>query len=244
MAVGRLLQTSALSKASLGSYLHNRGVSLSPEVFWPQFGEPEGRQKPFWPCLESIAVLFSSISFDGSSLHIKDLEYDEFESPRLDMSKVNPLLVAAARAAKQMPKLLEMKVTIKADPAMRYPLCEMAFAARDYCTKEDLEGDHAAVRNEKSIIMDSRKLRLDEVDLSKPRVSVVMPIDCTVDGLLGQVWKTSKGEDVDYKLRYCMLPHDDYEDYPDEWENYVPDDYGSPSEYDDEDNHDYILEYI
>lgn len=97
---------------------------------------------------------------------------------------------------------------------MDYPLCEMAFAAQGYCSEEDIKGEHAGLRLDGLIFLDSRKLVLlsDQLDLSKPRVSVVMPSKCTIESRLVQVWKTSKGEDVDYKVCYGFVHDDDYDE--------------------------------
>ena len=214
MAVHRLLQSPNLLKVTLGDLNLGRCIRFTPELFWPQLKEFGGGQKPFWPCLQSIIVMISSVSPDGTSLHICEHLVGEFESARLDMNKVNPLFMAAARAAQHMPKLLEMKLGIKAHKDMDYPLCEMAFAAQGYCSEEDIKGEHAALRLDGFIFSDSRKLVLlsDQLDLSKPRVSVVMPSKCTIDSRLAQVWKTSKGEDVDYKVCYGFVHDDDYDE--------------------------------
>ena len=126
------------------------------------------------------------------------------------MNKVNPLFMAAARAAQYMPKLLEMKLRVDMD----CPLCEMAFAAQGYCSEEDIKGyimlpyvltDLYSRAQEKLV------LRSYQLDLSKPRVSVVMPSKCTIDSRLAQVWKTSRG-DVDYKVCSGFVHHHDDED--------------------------------
>ncbi|KAK3176741.1 hypothetical protein OEA41_008066 [Lepraria neglecta] len=236
MAVHRLLQSPNLLKVTLGDPNHNCCVRFTPELFWPQLEEFGGRQKPFWPCLQSIIVMISSVSPDGTRLHIHEHLVGEFESVRLNMDKVNPLFMAAARAAQHMPKLLEMKLGVEAHKDMDNPLCEMAFAAQGYCSEEDIKGDHAALRLDGFIFSDSRKLVLlsDQLDLSKPRVSVVMPSKCTIDSRLAQVWKTSKGEDIDYKVCYGFV-HDD-DDY-DEDSDY-DDDYDEDNDYDDDNDED------
>ena len=215
MAVHRLLQSPNLLKVTLGDPNLNSRVRFTPELFWPQLKEFGGGQKPFWPCLQSIIVMISSVSPDGTRLHIHEHLVGEFESVRLNMNKVNPLFMAAARAAQYMPKLLEMKLGVEAHKDMDNPLCEMAFAAQGYCSEEDIKGDHAALRLDGFIFPGSRKLvlRSYQLDLSKPRVSVVMPSKCTIDSRLAQVWKTSKGENVDYNV--CsgfVLDDDDDED--------------------------------
>ena len=72
----------------------------------------------------------------------------------------------------------------------------------DHCSKEDTEGYHAALRLAGFIFPDSRTLVLlsCQLDLSKPRVSITLPSSCEVDSRLAQIWKISKGEDVDYKI--------------------------------------------
>lgn len=175
-ALHGLLQSPNLLKVTLGH------VRITPELFWPRLEEFGGRQNPFWPCLQSMTVMISSEWPDGTSLHIHEHLIGEFESARLDMSKVNPLFMAAARAAQYMPKLLEMKLRVQGHKDMDNSLCEMAFAAQGYCSEEDIKGDHAALRIDGFIFSDSRFLLLpsDLLDLSKPRVSVVMPSRCTV----------------------------------------------------------------
>ena len=226
MAVHRLLQSPNLLKVTLGDPNLNRGVRFTPELFWPQLQGFEGGQKPFWPCLQSITLMISSVSPDGTWLHIHEHLVGEFESARLNMDKVNPLFMAAARAAQYMPKLLEMKLGVQAHKDMDIPFCEMAFAAQGYCSEEDIKGYHAALRLDGFIFLGSRKLALlsDQLDLSKPRVSVVMPSKCKIDSRLAQVWKTSKGEDVDYKVSYGFV-HDD-------------DDYDEDNDYDEDEDED------
>lgn len=210
VAVHRLLQSPNLVKVNIGDVKLNRCVCVTPELFWPQLGELGELQKPFWPCLQSITVKISSISPDGTWIHIHEHLFSEFESVRLNMNKVNPLLMAAAQAALYMPKLLEMKLSIEAHHNMDCPLCEMAFTAQGYHSEEDIKGYHAALRLDGFISLGSRELDLSsyQLDLSKPRVSVVMPSKCTIDSRLAQVWKTSKGDDVDYKACSGFV-HDD-----------------------------------
>ena len=219
VAVHRLLQSPNLLQVNLGDPDLNRGVRFTPELFWPQLEEFGGRQEPFWPCLQSIIVLISSVSPDGTRLHIHEHLVGEFESVRLNMDKVNPLFMAAARAAQHMPKLLEMKIRVEGHKDMDCSLCEMAFAAQGYCSEEDIEGYHAALRLDGFIFLDSRELvlRSYQLDLSKPRVSVVMPSKCTIDSRLAQVWKTSKGEDVDYKACSGFVHDDDDYDYDNDY---------------------------
>ena len=218
VAVHRLLQSPNLVKVNIGDPNLNRSVCLTPELFWPQLEGFRGRQKLFWPCLQSITVSISSVSPDGTRLHIHEHLVGEFESVRLNMNKVNPLFMAAARAAQYMPNLLEMKLSVEAHKDMDCPLCEMAFAAQGYCSEEDIKGYHAALRLDGIIFLGSRKLvlRSYQLDLSKPRVSVVMPSKCTIDSRLAQVWKTSKGEDVDYEVCSGFVHDDDYDDDYDE----------------------------
>ena len=209
MALHGLLQSPNLVKAT-------SKTRFTPELFWPRLEEFGGRQKPFWPCLQSITVRASEVYPDGTSLHIP-----EYMSARLDMSKVNPLLMAAARAAQHMPKLLEMKLKVIGHEDMDNPHCEMAFAAQDYCSEEDIKGNHAALRLDRFISLGSKKpvLLSDQLDLSKPRVSILMPSRCTVDSRLAQVWKTSKGEDVDYKVCYGFVRNAERDHDHDENEN-------------------------
>lgn len=89
-----------------------------------------------------------------------------------------------------------------------------AFAAQGYCSEEDIKGSHAALRLDGSIFRGSERLvlRSCQLDLSKPRVSVIMPSKCTIDNRLAQVWKTSKGEDVDYKVCSGFVLGDDDDD--------------------------------
>ena len=218
VAVHRLLQSPNLVKVIIGDPNFSRGVWFTPELFWPQLEEFRGRQKSFWPCLQSITVSISSVSPDGTSLHIHEHLVGEFESVRLNMNKVNPLFMAAARAAQYMPKLLEMKLSVETHQDMDCPLCEMAFAAQGYCSEEDIKGYHAALRLDGFMFLGSRKLvlRSYQLDLSKPRVSVVMPSKCTIDSRLAQVWKTSKGDDVDYKVCSGFVNDDDDDDDDDD----------------------------
>ena len=203
VGVHRLLQSPNLVKVNIG-YPY-RKVSVTPELFWPQLGE---RQKPFWPCLQSISIMISSISPDGVSLHIEERRINELRSARFKMKKVNPLFMAAARAAQQMPKLLEMKMRIEGHRDMDNSFCEMAFAAQDYCSEEDVQGYHAALRLDGYVLWDSNKrvLHSCQLDLSKPRVSFVMPSRSPIDDRLAQVWEVGKGENIDYKVCYGYLP--------------------------------------
>lgn len=202
VAVHRLSQSPNLVKVHIGN--HDRRFSVTPELFWPQLEEVGDWQKPFWPCLQSISVDISSISPDGTSLHIEEHRDNEIESARFNMDKVNPLFMAAARAAQQMPVLLEMNVRIEPDEEMDNLLCEMAFAAQNYCSERDVKGDHAALRLDGFILAGSttRVLHSSQLDLSKPRVSIVMPSRSPIDSQLAQVWKASKGENIDYKICY------------------------------------------
>ena len=221
-ALHGLLKSPNLLKVTLG-------VRFTAELFWPRLEEFGGRQNPFWPCLQSITVITRPYAPDGTYLLIAQHLIGELPCVRLDMSMVNPLLLAAARAAQHMPNLLEMKVRIRGG-GMGDWLGEMAFAAQGYCSEEDTKGDHAALRLHGLISSGSPKLVLlsDQLDLSKPRVSVVMPSRCTVDGRLAQVWKASKGEDVDYKVGYGCVPY----------ENDYDEDYYYTDDYDDDDNDD------
>ena len=205
VALHGLFQSPNLLKVSLGD------VRITPELFWPRLEEFGGRQNPVWPYLQSMTVMISSEWPDGTSLHIHEHLIGEFESARLDMSRVNPLFMAAARAAQYMPKLLKMTLRVEAHKDMDCPLCEMAFAAQGYCSEEDIKGYHAALRLDGFIFLDSRNLVLRpyQLDLSKPRVSVVMPSKCTIDSRLAQVWKISKGEDVDYNVCSGFVRDDD-----------------------------------
>lgn len=211
VAVHRLLQSPNLLKANLGDPNLNRGVRFTPELFWPQLEEFRGGQRPFWPCLQSITVLISSVSPDGTWLYIHEHLVGELETVRPNMTKVNPLFMAAARAAQHMPKLLEMKVIVRRHTDMHFPPCAMAFAAQGHCSEEDTEGYHAALRLDGFIVPNSGKLALRscQLDLSKPRVSVIMPSKCTIDSHLAQVWTTSKGEDINYKACSGFVLDDD-----------------------------------
>ena len=82
--------------------------------------------------------MISSVSPDGKWLHIHEHLVGEFESVRLNMDKVNPLFMAAARAAQYMLKLLEMKLRFEAHKDMDCQFCETAFAAQSYCSEEDI----------------------------------------------------------------------------------------------------------
>lgn len=209
VGVHRMIQSPNLVKVSLSGPKFHHGAAFTPELFWPQLEEVG--QKPFWPCLQSISVLIGSICPDGWPIHTTEHRIHEVESARFKMDRVNPLFMAAARAAQQMPTLLEMKVRVAAHRDMDSKLGEMAFAAQDYCSEEDVEGEHAALRLAGFIYSDSAELVLpsSQVDLSKPRVSIVMPSRSPVDSRLAQVWKTSKGENVDYKVCYGFVPDDE-----------------------------------
>ena len=197
MALYRLLQSPNLLKINLDDFSYSCGVRVTPELFWPQLEEFQG-QKPFWPSLQSITVLISWLSPDGTLRYVPDYVFCH----RLKMTEINPLFMAAAQAAQYMPKLLEMRLKFPSLHHMKYPPCQMAFTAQDHCSKEDTEGYHAALRRAGIIYPDSEKLvlRSCQLDLSKPRVSVTLPSGCKIDSRLAQVWKTSKGEDVDYKV--------------------------------------------
>ena len=66
MAVHRLLQSPNLLKVTLGYNHKHGGVRFTPGLFWPQLEEFGGWQDPFWPCLQSIKVMISSVSPDGT----------------------------------------------------------------------------------------------------------------------------------------------------------------------------------
>lgn len=200
VAVHRLSQSSNLLKMTLGNPHENRGVRITTELFWPQCEGLGRQQKPFWPHLRSLTVLISAVSPEGTWLYTRPTR--ELESVRPIMTKINPFFVAAARAAQHMPQLLGMKLRLKRAWLLQPPPCEMAFAAQGHCSKEDTEGYHAALRVDGFLFPGSKNLvlRSCQLDLSKPRVSIVMPSRCTIDSRLAQVWKTSKGENVDYKV--------------------------------------------
>lgn len=101
--------------------------------------------------------MISSVSPDGTWLYIHEHLGGELESVRLNMDKVNPLFMAAARAAQHIPKLLEIKLGVEAHKDMDNPLCEMAFAAQGYCSEKGMKGDHAALRLDGFIFLGSKK---------------------------------------------------------------------------------------
>ena len=133
------------------------------------------------------------------------------KSVRPIIIKVNLLFIAAARAAQHMPKLLEIKLRMTAHRDIDPPPCEMVFAARGHCSKEDINSYHAVLRCDGFLFLSSKRLALRSchLDLSKPWVSVIMPSKYAIDDRLAQVWKTSKGEDVDYRICSGVVLYDD-----------------------------------
>ena len=210
IALHRLSQSSNLLKVTLGN--PSSGVRITTELFWPQCEGLGRQQKPFWPHLRSLTVLISAVSPEGTWLYTRPTR--ELESVRPVMTKINPLFVAAAKAAQHMPQLLEMRLRLNRTWLLQPLPCEMAFAAQGHCSKEDTKGYHAALRVDGFLFPGSEKLILSscQLDLSKPRVSIVMPSRCTIDSRLAQVWKTSKGENVDYKVCSGFVLDDDYND--------------------------------
>ncbi len=130
------------------------------------------------------------------------------------MTKITPLFVSAARAAQYMAQLLEMSLTVRMHPEMYGLPCEMAFTTPEHCSKEDTVGYYAALRLDGFIWPGLEKLvlRSYQLDLSKPRVSVVLPTKCPIDDHLGQVWRASKGEDIDYNVCSGVVLDDDDDD--------------------------------
>ena len=211
IAVHRLSQSPNLLKVNLGNPDKSCGVRITPELFWPRCEGLGGQRKPFWPNLRSLTVLISAVSPDGTALYTQPT--DEVKSVRPIMTKVNPLFVAAARASQHMPQLLEMSVILNRAWHSQSPPCEMAFAAQNHCSEEDTHGYHAAVRVNEFTFPSSKKVvvRSCQLDLSKPRVSIIIPSECTIDSHLAQVWKASKG-DVDFKVGSGFVFDDDDND--------------------------------
>ena len=204
----------SLLKVNLGNPHEDRGVRITPELFWPQCERLRGQQKPFWPHLRSLTVFISAVSPEGTWLYT--CQTRELRSVRPVMTKINPLFVAAARAAQYMPQLLEMRLRLKRAWLLELPPCEMAFAARGHCSEEDVRGYHADLRLNGFISPGSEKLvwRSCHIDLSKPRVSVITPGECTADERLEQIWKDSKGEDIDYNVcSGIKFVDDDHSEY-------------------------------
>ena len=88
-----------------------------------------------------------------------------------------------------MSKLLEMRLRFKSLRHIEYPPYEMAFAIQNHCLKKDTEGYYAALRLTKIIFSDSKKLvlRLCQLDLLKPRMSVTLLSSYKIDSRLAQI---------------------------------------------------------
>ena len=108
IAVHWLSQSPNLLKVNLGNPHENCGIRITTELFWPHREGLGGQQKPFWPHLRSITVFISAVSPEGAWLYSHLTR--ELESVRPLMTKINPLFVAAARAAQHMPKQHHMGV--------------------------------------------------------------------------------------------------------------------------------------